>query len=93
MPTIADKRTQEGAPSGIGAFTSSMTGLSPSTTYYVRAYAVNVAGTAYGDEVTFTSLNQKVSMTIPTMNEWGIMILMILLGIGSIYYLRRMVAA
>jgi hypothetical protein len=93
MPTIADKRTQEGAPSGIGAFTSSMTGLSPSTIYYVRAYVVNVAGTAYGDEVTFTSLNQNVSMAIPAMNEWGIMILMILLGIGSIYYLRRMVAA
>jgi uncharacterized protein (TIGR02145 family) len=40
---------------GTGAFTSSLTGLTPSTTYYVRAYAVNSAGTAYGNEVSFTT--------------------------------------
>ncbi len=37
-------------------FTSNLTGLTPSTTYYVRAYAVNSQGTGYGNEVAFTTL-------------------------------------
>ncbi len=41
--------------SGTGSFTSSITGLSGSTLYYVRAYATNAVGTAYGNEVTFTT--------------------------------------
>jgi uncharacterized protein (TIGR02145 family) len=40
---------------GIGSFISNMTGLTPNTTYYARAYATNSAGTAYGDEVSFTT--------------------------------------
>ena len=36
---------------GTGSFTSNLTGLTKSTTYYVRAYATNSAGTSYGDEV------------------------------------------
>ena len=39
---------------GMGSFTSSLTGLSSGLTLYVRAYATNLAGTAYGNEVTFT---------------------------------------
>ncbi len=39
----------------VGAFTSSMTDLSAGTTYYVRAYATNTAGTSYGDDVEFTT--------------------------------------
>ena len=38
-----------------GAFTASITGLTPSTGYYARAYAINSAGTAYGDMVSFTT--------------------------------------
>jgi uncharacterized protein (TIGR02145 family) len=38
-----------------GSFVSSITGLNASTTYYVRAYATNSAGTAYGAEDTFTT--------------------------------------
>ena len=46
-PTIANTKTVDGA--GIGAaFQSSLTGLTPGTTYYVRAYATNSVGTAYG---------------------------------------------
>lgn len=41
--------------SGTGEFSSSITGLSPNTTYYVRAYASNSAGTNYGEEKTFTT--------------------------------------
>ena len=42
-PTTADSKTEEGAASATGAFTSSMTDLSPNTPYYVRAYATNTA--------------------------------------------------
>lgn len=48
-PTISDLKTNDG--SGIGTFTSTITGLNSGTTYYVRAFATNNAGTAYGDEV------------------------------------------
>lgn len=40
---------------GIGVFTSNLTGLAPETTYYVRAYATNVVGTGYGDNIEFTT--------------------------------------
>jgi hypothetical protein len=52
-PTIANSKTNNGT--GTGTFTSSLTGLSPSTLYYVRAYATNSAGTSYGANVTFTT--------------------------------------
>ena len=52
-PTIAlDSITTNG--SGTGSFSSSMN-TSPATTYYVRAYATNSVGTAYGNEISFTS--------------------------------------
>jgi uncharacterized protein (TIGR02145 family) len=52
-PTIANNKSVNGT--GVGTFTSSITGLSPNTTYYVRAYATNSSGTAYGVQVTFNS--------------------------------------
>ena len=58
-PTINDNYTTDG--SGIGSFTSSLTNLTPNTTYYVRAYATNFEGTIYGNEITFTT-----SATLPT---------------------------
>lgn len=45
-----------------GAFTGNLTGLSPSTTYYVRAYATNSVGTSYGSEVSFTSSALNLSV-------------------------------
>ena len=53
-PTIADSITSNGTTST--PFTSSITGLLANTTYFVRAYATNSAGTAYGDEKSFTTL-------------------------------------
>ena len=52
-PTTANSKTSNG--SGTGAYSSSITGLNYLTTYHVRAYAVNSAGTAYGNDVSFTT--------------------------------------
>jgi len=52
-PTIADDYTTDG--SGTGSFTSNITGLTANTPYYVRAFATNNAGTAYGSQRTFTT--------------------------------------
>ena len=54
-PTISDSHTSDG--SGTGAFTSNITDLESGFTYYVRAYATNSAGTAYGNEVSFTTFS------------------------------------
>ncbi len=52
-PTISDNKTTDG--SGTGSYVSNLTSLSPSTIYYVRAYATNSTGTAYGNQQTFTT--------------------------------------
>ncbi|MGD9978540.1 MAG: DNA/RNA non-specific endonuclease [Bacteroidales bacterium] len=51
--TISDSKTVDG--SGMGTFSSNLSGLSSGTTYYVRSYATNSAGTAYGEELSFTT--------------------------------------
>ena len=57
-PTTADAKTLNGT--GIGPFTSNITNLTPNTTYYLRAYATNSEGTAYGTEMEFTTLLDNV---------------------------------
>jgi uncharacterized protein (TIGR02145 family) len=52
-PTTANSKTANG--SGLGTFTSALTGLSANTTYHVRAYATNAVGTAYGADRTFAT--------------------------------------
>jgi C1A family cysteine protease len=52
-PTTANPHTTDGT--GTGTFTSNITGLNPNTHYYVRAYATNSAGTAYGNQQEFTT--------------------------------------
>ena len=61
-PTLADSHTSNGT--GTGLFTSSITGLSPSTTYYVRAYATNSHGTGYGSQQSFTTNNLSLPSVI-----------------------------
>lgn len=67
-PATSDNKTTDGT--GTGTFTSSITGLLPGTTYYVRAYATNSTGTAYGNEISLTTnpdlatLNTTVVSTI-----------------------------
>jgi alpha-tubulin suppressor-like RCC1 family protein len=55
-PTISlSSKTNDG--SGIGSFTSFISGLRPLTTYYARAYATNNQGTGYGSNVLFSTLS------------------------------------
>jgi len=53
-PNLSNSFTNDG--SGKGTFISSLTGLIANTTYYIRAYATNKIGTAYGNQVSFTTL-------------------------------------
>lgn len=52
-PTTSKNTSNDG--SGTGIYSSSLFGLADSTTYYLRAYATNNAGTSYGNEVSFTT--------------------------------------
>ena len=55
-PTIEDSKTTNGTDAG--TFTANLSGLSPYTTYYVRAYAINTEGTAYGQQVIFSTMGE-----------------------------------
>lgn len=61
-PDISDQHTTNG--SGNGTFTGNLTGLTPGTTYHVRAYATNSTGTSYGNETTFITSSGTVTMTL-----------------------------
>lgn len=63
-PTINDNFTMDG--NGLGSFISTIDGLQPNTTYYVKAYATNPYGTSYGESQSFTTLN------IPTDNYFSV---------------------
>lgn len=67
-PTISNLHTSDG--SGLGTFVSTLSGLQPSTTYYVRAYATNANGAAYGEQRTVSTPNGLPSVT--TANASGI---------------------
>ena len=54
-PTTANTYTIDG--SGLGVFTSTLTGLTTNTIYYIRAWAANEKGLVYGDNVTGKTLN------------------------------------
>ncbi len=60
-PTTSGSHANSGT--GTGSFTVNMTGLTANTTYYVRAYAINSAGTSYGSEVSFTT---QQALTVPS---------------------------
>ncbi len=68
-PTIANSRSIDG--SGVGFFSSQMTGLQSNRTYYVRAYATNTVGTSYGSQVSFTTLSYQLP-SISTASITGI---------------------
>jgi hypothetical protein len=68
-PTESDTHTTNGT--GTGSFTSSLANLSPDTTYYLRAYAVNSSGTAYGLEVVFTTGGANPAVTTSPVTMTG----------------------
>lgn len=75
-PTIDGKHTEDGT--GVGEFVSSLPNLAINTTYYLRAYATNEVGTAYGEEVTFTTLEgnfingyEYVDLGLPSGLKWA----------------------
>ncbi|MGY0039028.1 hypothetical protein [Pedobacter sp. NJ-S-72] len=69
--TVTVNRTvQSGA--GKGQFISTLTGLSPGSTYYVRAYASNSVGTEYGNEISFTTPKIATVTTIEASLVTGI---------------------
>ena len=57
-PTILDYHVKD-VEGGLGSYDVIFTDLVPNTQYYVRAYAINEAGTGYGDEKTFTTLGDE----------------------------------
>ena len=61
-PTISNSKTVDGA--GTGTFVSNITGLTPGTLYYARAYATNSVGTSYGAAISFTT---GTILTLPTL--------------------------
>ena len=63
-PTINDNHTNDGV--GTGIFTTNISDLAPNTTYYLRAYATNSEGTAYGEELSFNTLDEEIIIFIPT---------------------------
>ena len=69
-PTIGDIHASGGT--GIGFFEVQMTDLEPSTTYYVRAYARNNVGVAYGDEMEFTTMSEAGLPTVMTVEVFNI---------------------
>jgi len=68
-PTIEDDITEDGQ--GSDEFVSELSGLSPNTAYFVRAYVVNSEGVSYGDEITFTTNPELASLTTKEVTELG----------------------
>ena len=65
-PTLANNFSVDGT--GIGSFGSNIFPLQAATTYYVRSYAVNSEGTAYGNQLTFTTLAPSTIGTLATIS-------------------------
>lgn len=67
LPTVEGNKTNDGT--GNGRFTSVINGLLPGTSYFFRAYAINVAGISYGNEVSFTTSAQLAVLTTGEISE------------------------
>jgi len=60
-PTVDDSTTDEGPVDFSGAFSGEVSGLTPGTTYYLRAYALSESGAFYGEEITFTTIDADLA--------------------------------
>jgi len=68
-PTINNNKTIVGT--GTGSFSTSITGLTANTTYYVRAYATNSVGTAYSEQCSFITIPSTVDLTVTSANVFA----------------------
>jgi uncharacterized protein (TIGR02145 family) len=68
-PSVTDSKTSGGT--GAGEFSYVITGLTPQTDYYARAYVINNAGTAYGVEIPFTTPQDHTGETGTIQDEDG----------------------
>jgi len=68
MPDLKTAMDSTSDGTGSESFSSRITGLSPENTYYVRAYARNIYGASYGDQISFTTLQDTTLPTVVTGN-------------------------
>ena len=69
-PTLSNSTVTTGG--SFGTYVDTLTGLTPATTYYARAYAINSVGTTYGNIVSFTTLDSTASIyATPTSLNFG----------------------
>lgn len=68
-PTIENFKTSDSL--GKGSYTSNLTGLKRSMVYYIRAYATNGKGTAYGQERTFFTMAAKPTVSATLVSNIG----------------------
>ncbi len=66
-PMLTDNKIQVGA--GLGEFSENLTELDTSTTYYIRAYAINAYDTAFGLIDTVTTLKASQTITFNTIAD------------------------
>lgn len=91
-PTLSDSKISSG--SGTGSYNANLTGLTPQTTYWVRAYATNGVGTAYSSDVVSFETTPELSNDF-TLHSNGVTILCpdATLGdvgeINGVYYTKR----
>ena len=64
---------------------ANVTGLDSNTLYHCRVVGASSGGTSNGDDMTF----RTAAPPVPTVTEWGLMLLALLIGIASVHYLRR----
>lgn len=82
VPQISDPHTVDGA--GTGSFVSQMNNLIPDTVYFVRAYATNIKGTAYGNVQSFRTMKSVTyGVTDIDGNNYPVV------KIGEQYWLRK----
>jgi uncharacterized protein (TIGR02145 family) len=65
-PTIYDNKTVD--IEGAGAFISNITGLNGATNYFIKAYAINREGIAYGNLISFKTLSIRTIIFNPNLN-------------------------
>ncbi|MBK7099945.1 MAG: hypothetical protein IPH58_18635 [Sphingobacteriales bacterium] len=68
-PSLQNNTGSTNNGTGSSGFTSNLTGLSANTTYYVRAYATNSTGTAYGNEVPFSTIGAPATLSTNTVTN------------------------